>query len=191
MTEQSEPVKKPNGYRRSREEAERLFLDNMGLVRYVANLMAINVTEDTIQDGYIGLWKAALVFDDSRGAVFATFAVPVIRNAIRSAHRRRNRSVSADMSLHQSPFHGFGDEENTELSEMIGDRTASNAMSEAELDIYLHQALTETELTLVRMLEQGMTKTAIGKAFDHTDMWAYYHIGLIQKKLKKDFNVKG
>jgi len=191
MTGQSEPVKKPNGYRRSREEAEKLFLDNMNLVRYVTNLMAINVTEDTIQDGYMGLWKAALSFDDTRGAVFATFAVPVIRNAIRSAHRRRNRSVSADTSLDQSPFKGFGDEENTELSEMLGDSTASNAMNEAELDVYLHQALTETEVTLVRMLEHGMTKTAIGKAFSHTDMWAYYHIGQIQKKLRKDFNVKG
>ena len=191
MTGQSEPVKKPNGYRRSREEAEKLFLDNMNLVRYVTNNMAINVTEDTIQDGYMGLWKAALAFDDTRGAVFATFAVPVIRNAIRSAHRRRNRSVSADISLNQSPFKGFGDEENTELSEMLGDSTASNAMSEAELDVYLHQALTETEVTLVRMLEHGMTKTAIGKAFSHTDMWAYYHIGQIQKKLRKDFNVKG
>ena len=53
MTGQSQPPKKQQGWRRSREEAEELFLSHMKLVPFVANQMAIEVTDDTIQDGYL------------------------------------------------------------------------------------------------------------------------------------------
>lgn len=190
MTGQSDPLKKESACLRSREDAEKLFLANMKLVPFVANGMAIEVTEDTIQDGYIGLWRAALLFDESYGTKFTTFAVPAIRHSIILEWRRRSRSIQADYSMEQPLFWGGDDFGIRDVSETVEDTTASTEIEDAETKIYMQQVLTDSERELETMLENGMTKTAIGKHFGHTDMWAYYHIGLIRKKLEKDFTIK-
>ncbi len=38
--------------------------------------------DDIIQDAYLGLWKACLGFDESKGFEFSTYAVPMIRGQI-------------------------------------------------------------------------------------------------------------
>lgn len=191
MTEQSKPPKKQQGLRRSYEEAEELFLANMRLVPYIANKMAIAVTEDTMQDGYIGLWKAALNFDASRGLKFATFATPVIRNAIIMAWRDRTRTVEWDISLDQPYLHDEGGDTDVSYLDAVADSKAEMTSEAILLDMYLTTVLTETEKKVALMRMDGKSKTAIGKAFGHTDFWANDRIKSIQRKLRKDFNVKG
>ena len=191
MTGQSQPPKKQQGWRRSREEAEELFLSHMKLVPFVANQMAIEVTDDTIQDGYIGLWKAALNFDDSRGLKFPTFAVPVIKNEIIMAWRGRSRSVVGDVSLEQPFLHGDGGDTEVLYADILADPQTDREISDLLLDMYLTARLTETERKLALMRMNGMPKDGIGKAFGHTDYWANDRIKSIQRKLKRDYNVKG
>lgn len=38
--------------------------------------------DDILQEGYTGLWKACLQFDDSKGFAFSTYAVPMIQGTI-------------------------------------------------------------------------------------------------------------
>lgn len=38
--------------------------------------------DDILQDAYLGLWKACLGFDESKGFEFSTYAVPMIRGQI-------------------------------------------------------------------------------------------------------------
>lgn len=191
MTEQSKPPRKQQGCRRSREEAEELFLANMKLVPYIANQMAIQVTDDTIQDGYIGLWKAALDFDNSRGLKFSTFAIPVIKNAIILAWRRRSRVLVGDVSLDQSFFHDDGGDAEVKYADTLADPQGERATEEILLDMYLTERLTEQEKTIALMRMNGKPKTGIGKAFGHSDDWANDRIKSIQRKLRNDFNVKG
>lgn len=191
MTEQSKPPRKQQGHRRSREEAEELFLANMKLVPYIANQMAIRVTDDTIQDGYIGLWKAALKFDESLGFQFATFAAPVIRNAIILAWRDRTRTPEGDISLEQAYLHDDGGDTEVRYEDALVDPHGETAKEELLLDMYLTARLTEQEKTIAIMRMNGKPKTGIGKAFGHSDAWANDRIKSIQRKLKRDFNVKG
>ena len=191
MTEQNKPPKKQQGCRRSREEAEELFLANMKLVSYIANQMAIQVTDDTIQDGYIGLWKASLLFDKSRGTKFATFATPVIRHSIIMAWRASTRTVMGDISLDQPYLHDDAGETEVSYSDTLADPTAERPAEDIILDMYLTARLTEEEKTIALMRMSGKPKTGIGKAFGHSDAWANDRIKSIQRKLRNDFNVKG
>lgn len=174
--------------KRSREEAEKLFLDNMKLVPYIANRMDIKVTDDVIQDGYIGLWKAALWYDDSRSQKFATYAVPAIRNSIILAWRRASVSVQADCSLNQAVLYDKDDDEpRRELQEIIPDEKAEVPMRDVEFEIYLDSILTETEKRAASMRTDGCTYQKIGDAFGYTDMWAIYRVRDAKKKLKAEY----
>lgn len=164
MTERSGPPKKGNGYRRSHEEAVELFLANMKLAPYVANQMAIRITEDTIQDGYIGLWKASLEFDESRGLQFATFATPVIRNSIILAWRARTRTPGGDISLEQPYLHDDGGDTEVLYADTLIDPQGERAKDDLLLDMYLTARLTEQEKTIALMRMNGKPKTGIGKA---------------------------
>lgn len=191
MTPQNEPQKRENGYRRSREDAEQLFHDNMKLVPFVVNNMAISVTEDTYQDGYIGLWKAALLFDDTRGARFPTFAVRVIRHSIIMGWRATTRTATGDISLDQPFLFDYNGDGEVSYADALVDPRSEMETNDALLDIYLTDRLTkrEKEITVMRMY--GWPKTGIGKAFGHTDSWVNDQIKNIRRKLKNDFETKG
>lgn len=83
------------------EKANKLFEENQRLVTYV--LMPIVEPwpthvrsfhfEDMMQSARLGLWKACMRFDESKGYEFATFAVPVIRNEIYMYIRKNIKGV--------------------------------------------------------------------------------------------------
>lgn len=160
----------------------------MMLVPYIANLMDIKVTDDVLQDGYIGLWKAALWYDDTRSQKFSTYAVPAIRNSIILAWRRGTKSVQADCSLNQPIiFDRDDDEPRRELQETIPDEKAEAPMRDIEFEMYLGSVLTETEKRAAKMRTDGCTYQKIGDTFGYTDMWAIYRVRDAKKKLKAEY----
>ncbi len=173
--------------KRDRAEAERLFTENMGLVTYVASHMDIKITDDVLQDGYIGLWKAALWYDDTKNTKFATYAVHSIRNNIIVALRSSARSVQADLSLNQPVFRNGEDKRQMEMNEVVEDEKAAATLRDVEFASYLDSALTETEKTLVEMRVAGSAYAAIGKRFDRSDMWAIQRVRSIKEKLEKEY----
>lgn len=80
---------------------DKLVLANMGLVRLVAKRYA-NIPgmtyDDLMQEGCMGLIKAAKLYDWTRGTRFATMAIPWIRQAM-------GRSVQNDAKAIRIPIH--------------------------------------------------------------------------------------
>ena len=184
MTVQSELPKKQQGYRRNREEATELFLSNMKLVPSIIVKMGLPVTEDIVQDGYIGLWKASLRYDESRNRKFSAYAAPAIRNSIIQTWRPTEKSVTSDCYLSQTKSN---DDDSGTLENIIADPASEVRFRNAEFRIYFDSALTDTERNVVSMLLDGLSKRKIGKRMGRSDCWVEYRIAEIRKKLKKDF----
>lgn len=93
--------------------------------------------DDLVSEGNIGLMKATMKFDASRGKRFATFAAPYIRQAIEDAIKRddgqrttdsglRTKTLSTDESL------PLGSNNNFTLLNVIEDKEATRADLELE-----------------------------------------------------------
>lgn len=122
------------------------FRENVNLANYVAGKFsapydAAISKDDILQDAYLGLWKACLGFDESKGLEFSTYAVPMIRGHI-MRDLRDNEALKIPRSfkdirnaLHK---HGFtlplSDEE---IDILVGEKVASRKqiMSYAEPDL--------------------------------------------------------
>lgn len=79
-------------------EVDELVRRNMPMVIRIATRYAKTADQrmDLIQVGSIGLWRAAELFDLSRGVQFQTYAYTAIENAIRKAIKRRKRDSILD-----------------------------------------------------------------------------------------------
>lgn len=86
-------------------ERDKLVLDNMRLVYYTYERlsqtdMIAAYKDDIIQEGMVGLVKAAKNFDPSKGFKFATFAVRCIRNEMFMFMRSLRKSWNTEVSLY-------------------------------------------------------------------------------------------
>ena len=54
-------------------------------------------TEDLIQEGLAALYRATLVYDETKGVPFEGFAMPCVRNAMISALRANNKVPAASL----------------------------------------------------------------------------------------------
>ncbi len=74
---------------RDKDERNRLVSENLGLVYACANRFKGRGVEfeDLVQSGCIGLMKAAEGFDETRGFMFSTYAVPAIIGEIKRIFR--------------------------------------------------------------------------------------------------------
>ena len=70
-------------------DREKMITDNIGLVHAIANRFRSRGADydDLFQAGCVGLIKAVDRFDESRGFMFSTYAVPVIMGEIRRLFR--------------------------------------------------------------------------------------------------------
>lgn len=80
-------------------DVDRLVREHEPLVRRIAaRVIAPWVgradREDVLQDGRIGLWRAARLFDPSRGLQFSTYAWKAIERCMRASLRRRGRAMA-------------------------------------------------------------------------------------------------
>jgi RNA polymerase sporulation-specific sigma factor len=84
---------------------EEMFNQNINIAYKIANKYKINHPneyEDIKQIALLGLWKAVLNFDKSRGFAFSTFAYRVIYNEI-NMYLRKPQIHIADVSSLQTP----------------------------------------------------------------------------------------
>lgn len=66
-----------------KEYLARLYAQNKGLVyTVIRKYKSLEPVEDLMQEGYIGLQKAAELFDQNEGVLFSTFAILVIDHAV-------------------------------------------------------------------------------------------------------------
>lgn len=172
--------------RRSREEAEKLFCENKGLVFQTLKSMGLEPTDDRTQDGYVGLWIASLCFDESKKFKFSTYACRAIRNTLIRSWQVEQRSIQPELSLNQTAYF-WDDDSQRELIETVEDPKCGDPVESEEFDIYLRQTLTETEISVAKMRADGKSYAKIGQAFGYTDMWVYLRLRDIKKKLKAEY----
>ena len=93
--------------------------------------------------------------------------------------------------MEQAYLHDDGGDTEVRYADALADPNGETANEELLLDMYLTVRLTKKEKTIALMRMNGKPKTGIGKAFGHSDSWVNDRIKIIQRKLRKDFNVKG
>lgn len=161
------------------KNANKLFEENQRLATYV--LMRIIEKwpahtrnfhyEDMMQTARLGLWKACMRFDESKGTEFATFAVPAIRNEIYMYMRKIIKKEPNTISL-ETPM---GDEGLT-LADMIeGEEIKDKPW------VLTDNRLDERQKIVCKCLTQGYSRTKIAKIIGVSQP----HVSRIIKKIRE------
>lgn len=176
--------------RRSLEEAKKLFLDNMALVGYTIKKMEISFTDDALQDGYLGLWKASMAYDDTQGMQFSSYAIPAIRGEIVRGWQNMNKNDCPILSLDHlmSDKLGPADEDGLELYAAVRDDKAEDLLEAVELKEWLCQTLNPTENYIVLRRMSGDTLANINKDHGKPRGWAESQINKARKIIKREYS---
>lgn len=125
-----------------------------------------NLSLDAIEDWYgtaaIGLCKAALIFDESRGAKFTTLAYICMDNEVKQILRKSKKNIKTIISLDDAI-------DDTDGSSCLGDIIPDNR--DFYYPIYLNDAisiasqkLNERDLMIIDLIvSQGLTHQTIAK----------------------------
>ncbi len=175
---------------RSAEEAERLFTDNMALVGYTIKKMEIPFTDDALQDGYLGLWKAALAFDDTQGMQFSSYAIQAIRGEIVRGWHRMNKNDCPVLSLDHlmSDKLTAAEEDGLELYEAVRDDKAGDMLETVEFLEWLRQTLNPTEYDVLQRRLSGDTLVDINKDLGKQRGWAENQINKSKRIIKREYS---
>lgn len=121
---------------------------------------------DAIEDWYgtaaIGLCKAALVYDESRGAKFSTLAYLCMDNEVKQIMRKSKRSVKAGISLDAELNGGDGVCYLTDFIADPYDFTSTIFINDA---IRLAtEGLSDRDRTIIRLIvDHGMSQKKVGE----------------------------
>ena len=136
-------------------DREQKIIDNMGLVHYVIHkyfpLYIDN--QDNIQNGYVGLIKAADSFDESAGNTFATYVARCIFNEIAMDLRRQNK-YAKDISLHAVLANGDTRDDPLTIEDIL-------MYEDDYTPMYIQEfvrCLDKREITVLRYLMDGKTQ---------------------------------
>lgn len=192
MTEGKRKGRKPgskNGVysvKRTAEQAQALFMENMALVGFAIKLMEIPFTDDALQDGFLGLWRAALAFDDTQGKRFSSYAVPAIRGEIIRGWQNLNKSPGMVLSLDTLILES-GNDDGLELYGAVADERSADMLSDVETKEQLRQLLGTEENIVVRKRMSGESLVDINDQFGKPRGWAESKINKAKRILKKEY----
>ena len=149
------------------KEQEKLVTQNMGYAITLARQYKSDIlsTDDLINEGAIGLMKAAEKYDASRGKPFVTFAAPYIRRAIEAAIGKLEDDVNVRSTDESLPI---GSRNNFTLLNVLEDKNALQADATVE-----EATLTDDLLKCLNVLnerEQQVIKHYFGVETEHLTM---------------------
>ena len=152
-------------------------------------------TEDLIQEGMIGLYKAIRDYDVEKETVFRSFASVCIDrqlyNAVKGANRLKNSPLNTYISL-DIPVEARGNEENGaatlgEMLEWVGVSNPEDILIDRErvgkIEQYIRQNLSEFEQKVVNLYVDGMNYQQIAKELEKTPKSIDNALQRIKKKL--------
>ncbi|GAB7387400.1 hypothetical protein BSNK01_12360 [Bacillaceae bacterium] len=165
-----------------------LVTDNMKLVYHVANKIIPPKgfdQQDIIQQGFIGLIRAARKFDKSKGVEFSTFATICIKSEIHKLLRRVNlrvdevnyKAISLDSPLSENESDEF----------VLGDTVTSGESVEDDVVARdLIDWLRQIEPVIVDGLMKGQTQQEIGKRLGISQVQVSRRISRLKQALEKE-----
>ena len=172
---------------KEKKERDSFIEENLGLVHSICKRFSGRGIEydDLFQAGCIGLIKATDAFDEERGLMFSTYAVPVIMGEVRRLFRdggavKVSRSVK-ELSFHVNRKRDFLEQKFnreptvSEIAEELG--VSSEAVTEAicasqstvSLTYDGDDGLCETDLPTVSTEEEVSNRLELDEAFSKLD----------------------
>lgn len=166
--------------------------ENMKLVFYIVN-NKVNISrasyDDVVQIGMLGLCKAVLAFDETKGLNFSTFATRCIMNEILMFYRKYNKEVQS-ISLDGSFFKIDDENEESEANKIESRLSDNTDFTETlvnkedfteKMNIVLN-FFNGRELTVVLLLLAGDKQREIG---DYLGISRSYVSRIVYKVLSK------
>ena len=137
-----------------------MYEKNSSLVPYTVNksFQSLLSDEDAMQEARLGLWKAILAYDPSRGFKLSTVAVPYIRVAVYDYLHSKKRTI-ASVSLDEALYE---DEHSPELIDTIGFEEDNNWLADFSLFV---NTLDEEQRLIMEMRIKGYTDKEISEVF--------------------------
>lgn len=170
------------------------------LVRSKAKSMYIlgGDTQDLIQEGMIGLFKAIRDYDSGRDASFYTFAQLCVSRNIYSAVQKSGRKKHAPLNFYTSIYASEGSKEETGAAdyhggvELMADEEVSNPEeiligqeNMEQLQKYIEEELSAFEIQVLELHITGMGYVEIAKVLGRDEKSTDNALQRIRTKLKR------
>lgn len=170
------------------------------LVRSKAKSMYIlgGDTQDLIQEGMIGLFKAVRDYDSGRDASFYTFAQLCVSRNIYSAVQKSGRKKHAPLNFYTSIYASEGNKEDAGVSEyhnaveLMADGEVSNPEeiligqeNMEQLQKYIEEELSAFEIQVLELHITGMGYVEIAKVLGRDEKSTDNALQRIRTKLKR------
>ncbi len=169
------------------------------IVRHKARSMYIlgGETEDLIQEGMVGLFKAVRDYDSGRDASFATFADLCVSRqmytAVQAAGRQKHIPLNSYISLYADTW-GEGDDRTTHMLEALEDREKTNPEElfldkerVSDMEAMIGRELSSFEKQVLDLYLTGMNYTDIARVLGRDAKSTDNALQRIRNKLKKIF----
>lgn len=147
--------------------------------------------DDLIQEGMIGLYKAIMVYDESKNHNFGAFASLCIhrqmQNAVKLANRQKNTPLNSYLPINY--YGAFNDDENKSNIVIVDDNSDfEKDYIDKELNAVLiskvKNVLTDSQFALLKMFLNGLSYGAIAEKLDISVKQVDNNLQAIKKKIR-------
>lgn len=172
-----------------KECVEYLIQSNMGLVYKKVNSYFVNGylnSDDLIQAGTIGLWKAIKTYDFNKSASFATYATTCINNEIRMLLREQQKYNRLNYISLSSILHENVDGDTLHVDDILYDIKSIEAFRNIEIIEIMNEKLcfSEIEKKVINLRLQNKTQIEISKELQFSQSYVCRIMKRCEKKLK-------
>lgn len=178
-------------------EAMEIILDcYKGLVRSKASamFMAGADSEDVIQEGMIGLFKAIRSYEPERGLAFSSFAgyciVSQITDAVRKASRKKHRPLNESLSLHAPVI--LSDENELKWQDLLAaqdhqdpEQRLLNLEKQKALQDFIQQQLSVFERQIILLYLQSLSYQQIAGFLNCPVKSVDNALGRVRRKMRE------
>lgn len=175
---------------KSNREIELLVEESVGLVHFIIKkyfkytarkCKELDLYDDLVQEGMIGLYKAAKIFDESKGYQFATIASRCIYGDLyKFQDRYIKKNYRNDISLEKN----VGKEGENEITMPIAfEEDGYKYIEYKEIMERLNSHLDDREKSIVKLRLKGLSQEEIGKTINISQVQVSRKLKQIRTKL--------
>ena len=123
------------------ETYEKFFQENMGLIHKVLNpYRGLDEYDDLFQEACLGVFKALLTYDSSRGTKLTSYAFTCAQNQVRMYLRTNNAKCRAGESVSLETWDGNIENQNRLLESILSSRCQLRSEEGIDNKVYMRLA---------------------------------------------------